>query len=64
MVGALSLLGVAVEQALAYAIVFHLIHIFVTGVIGAYGLVRDGETLTSIYRRVRTWRKAGVSEPG
>jgi hypothetical protein len=64
MVGALSLLGVAIEQALAFAIVVHLIHILVTGLIGSYGLIRDGETLTGIYRRVRTWRKAEVLDPG
>jgi uncharacterized membrane protein YbhN (UPF0104 family) len=64
MVGALSLLGVAIEQALAYAIVIHLIHIVVTGVIGSYGLIRDGETLTGIYKKVRTWRKVEVSEVG
>lgn len=64
MVGALSLLGVAIEQALAFAIVIHLIHIVVTGVIGSYGLIRDGETITSIYHRVLTWRTPQTSDPG
>jgi len=56
MVGALSLLGVPAAQALAVAIVAHLIHISVTGVIGVYALFQDGETLTGLYRRLRVAR--------
>jgi uncharacterized protein (TIRG00374 family) len=53
MVGALSLLGVSAAQALAVAIVAHLIHIGVTGAIGAYAFFRDGETLAGLYQRLR-----------
>jgi len=53
MVGALSLLGVSAAQALAVAIVAHLIHIGVTGVIGTYALFRDGETLAGLYQRLK-----------
>jgi uncharacterized protein (TIRG00374 family) len=52
-VGALALLGVPAAPALAFAILAHLIHIAVTGLIGAYALFRDGETLAGLYRRVR-----------
>ena len=53
MVGALSLLGVPASPALAVAIVAHLIHIGITGAIGAYALFRDGETLPGLYQRLR-----------
>lgn len=56
MVGALSLLGVPAAQALAVAIVAHLIHICVTGVIGVYALFKDGETLAGLYQRLRVAR--------
>ncbi|HJW91426.1 MAG TPA: lysylphosphatidylglycerol synthase transmembrane domain-containing protein [Anaerolineales bacterium] len=52
-VGALSILGVPVGEGLAYAIVVHLIHISVTGLIGAYGLLRDGETISGFLNQVQ-----------
>jgi uncharacterized membrane protein YbhN (UPF0104 family) len=52
-VGALSLLGVPAAPALAFALLAHLMHIAVTGLIGAYGLFRDGESLSGLYQRVR-----------
>lgn len=55
-VGALSLLGVAAAPALAFALVAHLIHVSASGLIGAYALFRDGETLAGLYRRLRRLR--------
>ncbi len=52
-VGALSLFGVDASVALAAAITAHLLQYLVTGVLGVYALVRDGESLTGLYRRVR-----------
>jgi glycosyltransferase 2 family protein len=52
-VGALALLGVPFSDALAFAILAHLMHVAVTGVIGTYALLRDGETLAGLYRKVR-----------
>jgi uncharacterized protein (TIRG00374 family) len=52
-VGALALVGVPFADALAFAILAHLIHVVVTGVIGTYALLRDGETLAGLYRRLR-----------
>lgn len=56
MVGALTVLGVPASQALAIAILAHVIHIASTGLIGGIALFRDGRTLTGVYRRVRSVR--------
>jgi uncharacterized protein (TIRG00374 family) len=56
MVGAFSILGVSSSQALAIAIVAHLIQISFTGVIGVYGIFRDGESLAGLYRRLQNIR--------
>jgi hypothetical protein len=59
MVGALAVLGVPTSQALAIAITAHLIHITSTGLIGGIALFRDGQTLSGVYRRLKTvhlWR--------
>jgi hypothetical protein len=59
MVGAFSLLGVPSSQALAVALVAHLINITITGFIGMYGLFRDGETLSNIYQQLKNVRYIG-----
>ncbi len=51
-VGALALLGVSAAPALAYALVLHLTHFIITGIIGLFGLYREGDTINSIYRRI------------
>ncbi|MGW8250521.1 MAG: lysylphosphatidylglycerol synthase transmembrane domain-containing protein [Anaerolineales bacterium] len=53
-VGALALFGVNSSAALAAAITAHVIQYAVTGVLGMYALIRDGESLTGLYRRVRS----------
>ena len=58
-VGALALFGVDSSVALAAAITAHLIQYLVTGVLGAYALFKDGESLTSLYRRVRQIQPTG-----
>lgn len=52
-VGSLSLFGLDPTVALAFAITVHLIQYLVTGVLGAYALAKDGETLFGLYRRIR-----------
>jgi hypothetical protein len=52
-VGALSLFGLDASIALALAITVHVVQYLVTGVLGAYALARDGESLIGLYRRVR-----------
>jgi hypothetical protein len=53
MLGALSALGVPAAQGLAVAIVAHVIHITITGVIGGIALIRDGQSLVGLYQRLR-----------
>jgi hypothetical protein len=52
-VGALSLFGLDASTALALAITIHVVQYLITGVLGAYALARDGESLIGLYRRVR-----------
>jgi uncharacterized protein (TIRG00374 family) len=52
-VGALSLLGVNPAQALAFSLVAHFLNLSTSTVIGGYALIRDGETLAGLVRRVR-----------
>jgi hypothetical protein len=63
MVGALSLFGVDSSVALAAAITAHVIQYSVTGVLGVYALVQDGESLTGLYRRVRGIQPEVKSDP-
>lgn len=55
-VGALGLFGLDPSTALAMAITAHLLQYLVTGVLGAYGLAKDGESLMGLYRRVRRFQ--------
>jgi uncharacterized membrane protein YbhN (UPF0104 family) len=53
LVGALSLFGVSFSTALAYAFISHIQYLLITGLIGAYALIQEGEALGSLYRNVR-----------
>jgi uncharacterized protein (TIRG00374 family) len=57
LVGALSIFNLNPSVALAFALTTHLVQYLTTGVLGAYGLSRDGETLSGLYRRVRRLKK-------
>jgi hypothetical protein len=61
MVGAFSILGVPASQALAVALVAHLIQISITGFVGMFGIFRDGETLAGLYQRLRNINIIGGS---
>ena len=52
--GALTLLSGDQSTALAAALTSHLIGYLVNGVLGAYALSREGETLMGVYRQLRT----------
>jgi uncharacterized protein (TIRG00374 family) len=52
-VGALSLFGLDPSVALAFALTAHLINYLVTGLLGAYALSQEGETLIHLYHSVR-----------
>ncbi len=53
MVAAFSLLGLSTTAALAIALVTHFISIGLTGLVGMYGLFRDGESISGLYQRLR-----------
>jgi uncharacterized protein (TIRG00374 family) len=53
LVGALSVFGLDASTALALALTVRLSNYLFTGILGAYALARDGETLTGVYQRVR-----------
>jgi uncharacterized protein (TIRG00374 family) len=52
-VAALAILGISSSAALAYAISLHFIQIVVTGVIGLYGLIREGQSLGDLCGELR-----------
>jgi hypothetical protein len=51
LVGALAVFGLDSSAALAFAITAHVIQYLWTGLLGAYALGREGETLAGLYRR-------------
>lgn len=53
MVAALAAFGLDTSVALAAALTAHLTNYLVTGVLGSYALLKDGETLSGLYRRLR-----------
>jgi len=54
--GALKIFDLDPSAALAYAVILHIEQYLVTGLIGAYALARDGETLSGLYQQVRKLR--------
>jgi len=54
--GALTLLGMPGEAALAYVLVVHGAHLVFSMLIGAYGLSQEGQTLTELYAEIRRAR--------
>lgn len=64
-VGGLALLGVPGAVALAFAILAHLIHVVVTGMIGMYGFFREGQTINGIYQRLmeNRMKRTASTEP-
>lgn len=55
-VGAFSLLGMPTSDGLAIAIVVHLVSITFTGMVGMFGIFRDGESLAGLYQQLRKIR--------
>lgn len=53
-VAALSAFGLDHSTSLAIALTAHVANYLVSGIVGAYGLGRDGMTLSSLYRDVRS----------
>lgn len=62
LVGSLSLFGLDPAVSLAFALTAHLINYLLTGILGAYGLAQDGETLSGLYSSVRRINKVSPAE--
>jgi hypothetical protein len=58
LVGALMLVSGDQSTSLAVALVSHLFNYVITGVIGAYALSTEGETLMGVYRQLRKKQSA------
>lgn len=52
-VGALTLVGMAEESVLAYALVTHVTHLIFSSLIGAYALSREGQTFSQALADIR-----------
>jgi uncharacterized protein (TIRG00374 family) len=52
-VGALTLVGMAEEHILAYALIMHIIHLIFSSLIGAFALSREGQTIAGLYADIR-----------
>ncbi len=52
LVGALVVFGLDASPAIAYALSMHVLSYLLTGLIGGYGLYKDGESLSSLYTRL------------
>ena len=54
--GALALVGMPAEAALAYALIVHVTHLISSSLIGAYGLSQEGQTFSELYAEIRRAR--------
>lgn len=55
-VGAFAIVGLSTTAGLAIAIIYHMTSIIITGLIGVYGIFRDGESITGLYSYLRNLR--------
>ncbi len=62
-VGAMTLLGLERSRAVAFALTLHFWNYLVNGLIGAYALAKDGESLASIYQQARRIRERDDRPP-
>jgi uncharacterized membrane protein YbhN (UPF0104 family) len=53
-VGALTILGFTPEAGLAYAVILHFQQWVITGALGVYGLISQGQSLTTFFKDLRT----------
>jgi uncharacterized protein (TIRG00374 family) len=57
-VTALSLVGIAAEDALAYALIVHVTHLISSSLIGAFALSREGKSLAELVADLRSTKRA------
>jgi glycosyltransferase 2 family protein len=59
LVGALAVFGVDASPATAFALTVHITNYIFSGLLGGYGLYKDGETLSSLYTRLGKLKSQG-----
>jgi hypothetical protein len=59
LVGALAVFGLEVSATIAFALSMHIISYLLTGIIGGYGLYKDGESLSNMYNRLGKMKSEG-----
>jgi hypothetical protein len=59
LVGALVVFGVDASSATAFALTVHFASYILTSLIGGYGLFKDGESLSGLYRRLGKMKSEG-----
>lgn len=62
MVAALSAFGVQAEKSLGIAVVIHLIQITLTSIFGVVGVVKQGDSISSILSRIRVSKNRAQEE--
>lgn len=57
MIAALSVFGISTEISLGLAVVLHLIQIAITSIIGLISVLRQGESISEIFQKIRSSQK-------
>jgi len=57
MIAALSVFGISTEEALSIAVVIHLIQIALTTIIGFIAVMRQGESISDIFKKIQSTRR-------
>jgi uncharacterized protein (TIRG00374 family) len=61
LVGAMGFLGISGTLALPYALVQHILQFLVTGVIGFYGIIREGRSISGLFDEIQKRNQADIS---
>ena len=62
MIVALSVFNINAEEALGIAVVVHLVQIAITTIIGFIAVIRQGETISDILKRIRSTKQVNSKE--
>jgi len=62
MIAALSVFGISVEKSLGIAVVIHLVQIILTTAIGLIAVMRQGESISDILRKIRSAKQENIEE--
>ena len=62
MVAALSVFNINREESLGIAVVIHLVQIIITTIIGFIGVMKQGESISDIFKKIQSARKEKAEE--